>query len=117
MRSILRNARITPKKANLVAGMIVGKKAEEALTFLKFTPKKAARILYKVVHSAVSNAVNNFDQKKENLVIKKAHINKGFVLKRGLPISRGQWHPLLKRNSHITVEVGVVAEKSKTINN
>ena len=112
MRALLRNARITPKKANLVAGMIVGKKAEEALSFLKFTPKKAAKILYKVVLSAVSNAVNNYDQKKENLVVKKAHVNKGFVLKRGIPISRGQWHPILKRNSHITVEVGVENPKS-----
>lgn len=108
MRAVLKNARITPKKANLVAGMIVGKKAIDALTFLKLTPKKAAHVIYKVLLSAVANAVNNFDQKKENLVVKKAHVNAGFTLKRGLPIARGQWHPLLKRNSHITVEVGVV---------
>lgn len=111
MRSHFSNARIAPKKANLVAGIVRGLPVREALSRLQFTPKKAARILLKVIASAMANAKNNFDQKEENLYIKSILVNKGLVLKRGLPISRGRWHPLLKRNSHISVEIGVLAPK------
>ena len=69
MKSSLKNARISPKKMNLVAGLVRGKKADEALAQLKFTPKKGAHLLYKVLSSAVSNASNNFKQKKENLYV------------------------------------------------
>jgi large subunit ribosomal protein L22 len=57
-------------------------KAEEALQFLKFAPKKGAGILYKIVFSAVSNAQNNDGQKIENLIIDMISINKGIVYKR-----------------------------------
>lgn len=107
MKAILKNARISPKKMNLVAGLVRGKKANEALAQLKFTPKKGADILYKVLHSAISNATNNFRQKKENLVIKSILVTKGMTYKRGIPVSRGRYHPILKRNSHVVVEVGV----------
>jgi len=112
MKAILRRIRISPKKANLIAGMVRGKKVTEALNLLKFTPKKGARILYKVVHSAAANAKNNFKQDIDDLVITKILVTKGPTLKRSLPVSRGRTHPILKRSSHITVEVGV-AEKEK----
>jgi len=107
MKAILRRIRISPKKANLVAGMLRGKQVKEALNILKFIPKKGADILYKVVHSAAYNAKNNFKQDLDDLIITKILVTKGPTFKRTLPVSRGRSHPILKRTCHITVEVGV----------
>ncbi|PIZ71259.1 50S ribosomal protein L22 [Candidatus Peregrinibacteria bacterium CG_4_10_14_0_2_um_filter_43_11] len=106
MKAILRRSRISPKKANLVAGMVRGKKVKDALDILKFMPKKGADVLYKVVQSAAANAVNNFKQSIDSLFITRILVTKGPTLKRGVPISRGRTHPILKRTCHITVEVG-----------
>ena len=108
MKAHLRKIRISPKKANLVAGMVRGKKVLESLDLLKFMPKKGADILYKVIHSAASNAKNNFKQSIDELYITKLLVTKGPTYKRSLPISRGRTHPIRKRTSHITVEVGVL---------
>lgn len=112
MKAILRKIRISPKKVNLVAGMVRGKKVNDALNFLKFIPKKGAKVLYKVIHSAAYNAKNNFKQSVDNLVITKILVTKGPTYKRSLPISRGRVHPILKRTSHITAEVGLPEEKA-----
>lgn len=116
MKAIVRTSRITPKKANLIAGMIRAKSANEALEILKYTPKKAADILYKLVNSAVSNAVNNFKQDQKALLIKEVIVTKGPTLKRGVPVSRGRIYPILKRTSHITVilEIDVEAAAKNT---
>lgn len=111
MKAHLRKIRISPKKANLVAGMVRGKKVTEALDLLKFMPKKGADILYKVVHSAASNAKNNFKQSIDELYITQILVTKGPTYKRSLPISRGRVHPIAKRTSHITVEVGLPTGK------
>jgi len=108
VKAILRRIRISPKKANLVAGTVRGKKVDEALALLKFMPKKGAKILYKIVHSAASNAKNNFKQSIDELQITKILVTKGPTYKRSLPISRGRVHPIQKRTSHITVEVGAL---------
>lgn len=110
MKAYLRQIRISPKKANLVAGMVRGKKVEEALAILKFVPKKGADILYKVVQSAASNAKNNFKQPIEELYITQILVTKGPTYKRSVPISRGRVHPIRKRTCHITVEVGLPAD-------
>lgn len=81
--------------------------AEQALKFLKFAPKKGADLLYKVVHSAVSNAVHNDSQKAEQLMINSLIITKGIVYKRGRPVSRGRMHPILKRTSNVKLELQV----------
>lgn len=108
MKSHLKNARISPKKLNLVAGMVRGEKTHEALNQLKFTPKKGAKILHKLITSAVANATNNFEQNEENLYVKSIMVTKGVTYKRGLPVSRGRYHPVLKRNTNIVVEVGMI---------
>lgn len=108
MKAHLRQIRISPKKANLVAGMVRGKKVTDALALLKFMPKKGADIIYKVVHSAASNAKNNFKQSIDDLYITQILVTKGATYKRSLPISRGRVHPIRKRTSHITVEVGLL---------
>lgn len=107
MKAELRRIRISPKKANLIAGMVRNKKVNEALALLKFMPKKGAKIIYKVIHSAAYNAKNNFKQNINDLYITKLLVTKGPTYKRSIPISRGRMHPILKRTSHITVEVGV----------
>lgn len=107
MKAYLRNTRISLKKANLVAGMVRGKKVTEALPILKFMPKKGADLLYKVIHSAASNAKNNYKQSFDDLYITEILVTKGPTFRRSTPISRGRVHPIRKRTCHISVEVGL----------
>lgn len=106
MKAVLRRARISLKKANLVAGLVRKKPAQKALDILKFTPKKAAHLLYKVVHSAVSNAEKNFHQDRSTLYVTEIVIGKGMTLKRFKPTARGRAYSLNKETCHITVRVG-----------
>jgi large subunit ribosomal protein L22 len=112
MKAIARTVRLTPRKLNLIAGLIRDKSADDALNILKFTPKKGAKLLNKVVFSAVSNAENNFKQERESLYIKEIVVTKGTTMKRSVPVSRGRMHPILKRSSHVLVTIGV-REKAK----
>jgi len=114
MKAVLRRTRISPKKANLVAGLVRGKTVKDSLDILKFTPKKGAKTLYQLIQSAASNAKNNFDQSLDELMVTKILVTKGPTYKRSLPISRGRAHPIRKRTSHITVEVGVAEPSAKT---
>ena len=105
MKAHLKQFRVSPKKANLVASMVRGKGVVEAVELLKFTPKKSAPVLKKLIESAVANAENNFKQKKESLKIKEITVNEGPTYKRRVCISKGRAHPILKRTSHITVKL------------
>ena len=107
MKAIGRSLRITSKKINLIADLVRKKNAQEALDILKFTPKKGARILRKIVHSAIANAENNFKQSATTLFIKEIIVTQAATLKRSVPISRGRVHPRLKRTAHATVILGV----------
>ncbi len=108
MKSYTSNIRISPKKLNLVAGMVRRKSVIEADTLLKFTTKRAAEIVRKAVASAVANAENNFKQDRASLYIEEIVVGKGPTLKRFNPVSRGRAHPILKRMSVITVKVGTL---------
>ena len=110
MKAIRRYLRISSKKVNLVASLVRGMPAEDAMNFLRFTPKKSAKPLLETLKSAVANAEQNFKQKKADLYISKIVINEGATLKRARPVSRGRSHPIKKRTSHITVEVAVRTE-------
>ena len=109
MKAILKHVRVSPKKASLVAGLVRGKGVGEALNFLKFLPKKAGKILWKIVRSAACNAENNFGQDQKALKISRILVTKGRTLKRGVPASRGRVAPIKKRTSHITVEVAATS--------
>ncbi len=111
VRAVEKYIRISPKKARLVADVVRGQSAAQALVTLKFMPKKAAGIIYKALFSAVSNAENNFGIKKDDLVITKLTIDQGPSLKRFRPRSKGMASALLKRTSHITVIVTGEATK------
>jgi len=102
-----RYVRITPRKAGQVLGLIRGQRVEVAQHILMFTPKNAARVILKVLKSAVANATNG-DVKVDvdNLVVREAVVGAGPTLKRFLPRAQGRATPLLKRTCHITVVVG-----------
>ncbi len=103
-----RFVRISPRKVRVVIDLVRGKSVDEALTLLKFIPKRASEPIAKVIKSAAANAEHNFNLNKDNLVITKAYVDQGPTLKRFHPRQRGQAFPILKRTSHITV---MVAEK------
>ncbi|MDD3793221.1 50S ribosomal protein L22 [Candidatus Gracilibacteria bacterium] len=107
MKAYGKNIRISPKKLRVVAEVVRGMDAVEASKFLKFAPKKGADLLYKILSSAIANAVNNDSQKEENLKIGALIITKGIVYKRGNPVSRGRMHPILKRTSNVKLELQV----------
>lgn len=107
MKANAKNIRISPKKLRVVAEVVRGMNADEALKFLKFAPKKGADLLYKIVHAAVSNAVHNDSQNAADLQIDSLIITKGIVYKRGRPVSRGRMHPILKRTSNVKLELQV----------
>ena len=113
MKAYLKQIRISPKKVSLVAAMVCGKPVAEALRILKFTLKRSAPVVAKLIASAIANAENNFKQDPEKLFILKITVNGGTILKRGRPISRGRWHPIKKRTSHITVELEIENAKGK----
>ncbi len=107
-RAVARYIRISPYKIRRVMDQVRGKTVEEALNRLSFTPKKGARILEKVIRSAVANAENNLGLDVDKLYIKRVYADEGPTLKRWMPRAQGRANRILKRTSHITV---VVEEK------
>ncbi len=105
VRAVAKFVRTAPRKLRLVADMIRGKKAEEAVHLLEFTNKRAARTLNKVLKSAIANAENNHELDTSKLVVAQTYIDQGPMFKRYLPRSRGRATPVLKYGSHITVVV------------
>ncbi|MDA9210616.1 50S ribosomal protein L22 [Methylophilaceae bacterium] len=104
--AILNGVRISPQKARLIADLIRGKKVDNALNILNFSPKKGAEIIKRVVESAIANAENNNGADVDELKIKTIYINKGTVLKRIRAQSKGRAGKIIKPTSHITVIVG-----------
>ncbi|RLA93079.1 MAG: 50S ribosomal protein L22 [Deltaproteobacteria bacterium] len=98
-----RYIRISPRKARYVADLIKGKKVEEALDILTFTPRKASSIISRVLKSAVANASQNESIDVDTLYIKKIFVDGGPILKRFRPRAMGRANRIRKRTSHITV--------------
>lgn len=106
--AIAKDTGISPSKVRPIVDMVRSKKVDEALTILKFASSPAARVVAKVVKSAVANAENNFQMSPSDLKIVSILADKARTLKRGRPRARGRVSPILKRSSHITV---IVAEE------
>ncbi len=104
-RAVTRHVRISPQKARLVADLIRGKQVEEALTILRFTPKKAARILDKTLRAAIANAADTQNVNPDALYVKLTYVDGGTTLKRFIPRAHGRATPVRKRTSHFTVVV------------
>jgi len=102
-RAVTKYLRIAPNKARLVADLIRGKRVGEALTVLRFTPKKGARFINKTLQSALASAENTKKMDIDNLIVKTIYVDKGPVLKRWQPRAMGRATPILKRTSHVTV--------------
>ena len=104
-RAIAKHVRVAPLKVGFICNEIRGKQVDEALSILKFTPKKGAKALEDVLNSAIANAENNFNLDRENLYVSEAYANEGPQMKRFRPKAKGMADPILKRTSHIGVVV------------
>ncbi len=102
-KAIARNIRISPQKARLVADCVRGKSVDEALNTLSAIPKKAARIIKKVLESALANADQNPNIDVDTLYVKKIFVDKGPILKRWKPRAMGRAYGIRHRLSHITI--------------
>ena len=100
-----RYIRISPTKVNVIISKIRGKSYKEALQILKYLPQKSGAIVWQTLYSAVSNATNNFDLEKENLIITEAYVNQGPILKRMRPRAQARAFSIQKKMSHITIRV------------
>lgn len=105
MKAVLKNYRQSPRKVRLLADLVRGKKATEALTMLKFVDKRASGPFAKVIESAMANAMTQGAQ-VEHLKIKHVTVDKAPTLKRFIPRARGSASRINKRNSHVTVVLG-----------
>ncbi|NLL81184.1 MAG: 50S ribosomal protein L22 [Tissierellia bacterium] len=104
-KAIAKYVRISPLKINFICKEIRGKQVDEALSILKFTPKRGAKALEKVLNSAIANAENNLNLDRDNLYVSEAYANDGPTMKRYRPKAKGMAYPILKRSSHIGVVV------------
>ncbi len=104
-QAVQRMIRISPRKLNLVAAMIRGRKVEEALNILKFSPKAMARDVHKVLASAVANAENNHNLDVDALVVAEASVGKSISMKRFATRARGRSSRIVKPFSRIRVVV------------
>lgn len=117
VKAKLNYLRIAPRKVRLVADLIRWKKIEEAQSILKFTVKKGAHPLLKLLNSAIANAKNNFQIEPDNLYISKITVDEGPKYKRWMPRARGSASEIQKKTSHITLILNEAkgAKKSKKI--
>lgn len=97
--------RMSPRKANLVAEVIRSMQVEDALNYLRFSPKKPARFIGKVLKTAVANAQASKTIDVDNLYVSKILIDGGPTAKRFMPRAQGRATTIRKRTSHITIEL------------
>lgn len=102
-RAILKNARIAPRKVQIVLDLIRGKDLDVAMATVRHTPKSACEYLEKLLKSATANAENNHNMDKENLYVAECFVCPGPVLKRIMPRAQGRAFRILKRTSHVTL--------------
>ena len=100
-----RYVRITPMKARRVVDMVRGLPVDDALALLQFAPQSAATTVYKVLESAVANAVTGEDLDRNSLVVSRAMVDEGPTMKRWRPRAQGRATRINKRTSHITLVV------------
>jgi len=98
----LKNYRQAPRKVRLVADLVRGKSAVRALALLETLPKRASEPMAKLIKSAIANAK---DVSAADLYVSKIAVNGGIVFKRMMPRARGKGAQILKRTSHVTLEL------------
>jgi len=108
VKAVAKDTGVSPRKIRPLVDMVRGKRVDEALNVLKFTPSPLAKAVAKVVKSAAANAENNFQMTPSDLRIVNIVADEARSMKRYRPRARGRASPILKRSSHITV---IVAEQ------
>ena len=109
VKAVLNKTRTAPQKARLVARLICGKNVNDAMNILQLTQKKAARILQKVLKSALANAEQNHKVLDvDDMYVKRVTVDQGVVMKRTMPRARGTSNTIRKRSSNICL---VLSEK------
>jgi len=103
VKAVAKYVRIAPRKVRLVIDLVRGKKVDEALGILQFTPKRASKVVIKLIKSAIANAEQNPGVDIDNLYIKRIYADEGPTLKRIRPRAFGRAYLIRKRTSHITV--------------
>lgn len=102
-RAHVRHVRIAPRKVRIVVNLVRGKNLRDAVAILRHTPKRASKVVTKLIQSAAANAQNNHDLDPRDLYVAEIWVDGGPILKRIHPRSRGQAFPIMKRTSHISV--------------
>jgi len=105
-KSIVRGVRMSSDKGRLVADLIRGKKVDQALSILTFTPRKAAVIIKKALESAIANAEHNDGADIDELKVKSIYVEQGATLKRFRARAKGRGNRISKGTCHIYVTVG-----------
>ncbi len=108
--AVAKYVRIAPSKAGIVADLIRGKKAEDALAILMYTQKAAAPVMEKLLLSAMANAEENNEMDRGSLYVAEVYANPGPTLKRYVARNRGSASPMLKRTCHITIVLDQMKE-------
>jgi large subunit ribosomal protein L22 len=101
----LNNTRLTPRKARIIANMIRNERVTSAINNLRFLHKAGAKQFFKLLVSAVANAEDKGDVNVDNLVVSRVFVDQGPTLKRWRPRAMGRANRILKKTSHITLEV------------
>jgi len=109
-QAILRNVRVSPRKLNLVAGLIRNRSAQDAVATLTFSKRRIAQQVKKVLESAIANAENNHQLDVDRLVVSRAEVGKSVVMRRFHARGRGRASRVEKWFSHLRI---VVAERSQ----
>jgi large subunit ribosomal protein L22 len=104
--AILRGTRLSSQKARLVADLVRGKRVDQALNILAFSPQKAAFTIKKVLESAIANAEHNEGADIDELVVKTIYVDQGPTLKRFTARAKGRGNRISKPTCHIVVTVG-----------
>jgi large subunit ribosomal protein L22 len=104
-QAILRGVRLSAQKGRLVADQVRGMQVERALDLLTFSPKKGAKLIKKVLESAIANAEHNLGADVDTLKVSTIHIEKGPVLKRFTARAKGRGNQIIKQTCHIYVTV------------
>lgn len=105
VKAITKYLPISPQKLRLVCDQVRGMNAEQALVVLEFMPQKGSEFVYKTVASALANAQNNFDLRRDDLVISEIWVGDGPRFKRFKAGARGRYKPRVKRQSHLWVKL------------
>lgn len=108
-KAVAKTVRIAPRKTRLIIDLIRGKKVDEARAILANQPQRAARVIEKVLNSAVANAINNYNMDEDKLYVESCYVDEALVMKRAKMDSRGR----VGRNDHKTSHITVIVSEEK----